>query len=211
MHCNAATAFIVLLALVAIAGDAPAALRITEVLSAPATDWDQDGTIDAKLDEWVEVTNTGPEAIDLQDHYLRDGTGTAWHYGFAGTLQPGEVLLVTGATSLQWQTDNGAGTSGLSLNNSGDLVELVHAPEGGPETLVDSVNVPAHCAQADRAIGWIEASGEWILHDGINTYGGDLVPLGTGCMPSPGEANGCTSSVPVEESTVGRLKAVWEN
>lgn len=110
--------------------DAAAQLRITEVLSAPASDWDNDGAVDSKFDEWVEVTNTGDSPMDLQDIYLRDGTGTAWHYGFSGSLAPGASLLVTGTTSFQWQADNGAGTSALSLNNSGDRIELWHAPEG---------------------------------------------------------------------------------
>lgn len=190
--------------------DAAAQLRITEVLSAPASDWDNDGAVDSKFDEWVEVTNTGDSPMDLQDIYLRDGTGTAWHYGFSGSLAPGASLLVTGTTSFQWQADNGAGTSALSLNNSGDRIELWHAPEGGAELLLDAVDVPAHAAGADRAIAWIEAAAQWILHDGLNPYGGDLVPVGTGCEPSPGLPNHCSTLVPVDESSMGRLKAVYE-
>jgi len=209
MHHKLCTAFLLLMLL--IAGPATAELRLSEVLSAPASDWDGDGAVDSKLDEWIEVMNTGPDPVDLQEHYLRDGTGTAWHYGFSGTLLPGEVLLVTGAASVQWQAENSAGTSGLSLNNSGDVIELVHAPEGGAEMLVDTVTVPSHAAQADRAMAWHEATQTWILHDGNNTYGGELVPAGTGCPPSPAEANSCTSSVPLGASSVGRLKAVWEN
>ena len=211
MHRQFLPVLILLLAFLIAGAPARAELRITEVLSAPASDWDGDGVVDIKFDEWVEVMNTGPDPVDLADTYLRDGTGTAWHYGFSGTLQAGEIRLVTGAASFQWQADNAAGTSGLSLNNTGDLVELVHAPEGGPETLVDSVEVPSHAAQADRALAWHEGLGTWILHDGINPYGGDFVPVGTGCAPSPGIENACSSSVPVEESSVGRLKAVWEN
>ena len=205
------TAFLFFLLAMGLGGSADAALRLTEILSAPASDWDGDGVFDSKLDEWVEVMNTGPDTIDLQDHYLRDGTGTAWHYGFSGTLLPGEVLLVTGSLSLAWQTENSAGTSGLSLNNSGDLVELVHAPEGGLETVVDAVTVPSHAAQSERAMAWHLPTGAWTLHDGISPYGGDLVPAGTGCFPSPGEVNTCTASVPLDAPTVGRLKAAWEN
>jgi hypothetical protein len=205
------TVFLFVLLATVMADSARAELRLTEILSAPASDWDGDGAVDSKLDEWVEIMNTGLVPVDLQDHYLRDGTGTAWHYGFSGSLLPGATLLVTGAASVQWQADNAAGTSGLSLNNSGDLVELVRAGVDGIETLVDAVNVPSHAAQSDRALAWHLPTSAWILHDGINTYGGELVPAGTGCAPSPGEVNTCTSAVPLEESTVGRLKAVWEN
>lgn len=204
---------IILLSVLVLGGSAQVAhaqVHLTEVLSAPVSDWDGDGVVDSKLDEWIEVTNFGTSTVDLQDLYLRDGTGTAWHYGFSGTLDPGQSLLVTGAASLQWQADNAAGTSGLSLNNSGDLVELWSAPVGGTEVLVDSVQVPAHAAGSDRSMAWLEGTQSWILHDGLNPYGGDLVPTGTGCAPSPGLPNTCSAGVPLAGSSVGRLKAVYE-
>ena len=200
-----------LLVFCAWATSAQAQLRISEVLSAPGSDWDADGIVDSKLDEWIEVTNTGVDPVDLTDVFLRDGTGTAWHYGFSGTLAPGAIELVTGAASLQWQEANGAGTSGLSLNNSGDLVELWRAPAAGAASLLDSTTVPGHAAVSDRAYAWLAGQSVWILHDGLNPYGGDLVPTGTGCEPSPGQANLCTAIVPTEELSFGRVKAVWEN
>lgn len=190
---------------------ARAQLRITEILSAPGMDWNSDGSVDSKLDEWVEITNTGTEPVDLQDVFLRDGTGTAWHYGFSGTLAPGEIALITGSASLQWQEANGAGTSGLSLNNSGDLVELWRAPEGGEASLLDAATVPGHAAASDRSYAWLQGQGIWILHDGLNPYGGNLVPTGTGCDPSPGQSNLCTAGVPIEDLSFGRVKAVWED
>ena len=200
-----------LLVLCAWTTGAHAQLRISEVLSAPGSDWDGDGSVDSKLDEWVEIMNVGVDPVDLQDVYLRDGTGTAWHYGFSGTLASGAIKLVTGSTSLEWQTANGAGTSGLSLNNSGDLVELWRAPAVGAATLLDAATGPGHAAATDRAYAWVEGQAIWILHDGLNPYGGSLVPTGTGCEPSPGQANLCNASVPTDEFSFGRVKAVWEN
>ncbi|RKZ05629.1 hypothetical protein DRQ53_06695 [bacterium] len=191
-------------------GDAAAQLRISEVLSAPASDWDQDGLVDTKLDEWIEVTNLGAASVDLTDVYMRDGTGTAWHYGFSGSLAPGQTLLVTGTASVQWQAENDAGSSGLSLNNGGDHLELWRAPMGGVEVLLDAVDVPRHAGEDDRALAWLAGADRWILHDGLNPYGGELVPVGTGCEPSPGDANFCTSLVPVGASSVGQLKAVFD-
>ena len=190
---------------------AQAQLRITEILSAPAMDWDADGSVDSKLDEWVEVQNTGTDPVDLQDVFLRDGTGTAWHYGFSGTLAPGAIALVTGSASVQWQADNSAGTSGLSLNNSGDLIELWRAPVGAVALKLDAVTVPGHAAAADRSYAWLQGQGVWILHDGLNRYRGDLVPTGTGCDPSPGQSNLCTAGVPTEALSFGRVKASWED
>jgi hypothetical protein len=189
---------------------AHADLRLTEILSAPVSDWDGDGAVDSKLDEWVEVTNTGASPVDLQNVYLRDGTGTAWHFGFSGTLAAGQSLLVTGAASVQWQAENSAGTSGLSLNNSGDFVELWRAPETGDPVLLDSATVPGHAAGSDRAYAWLTLAASWILYDGLNPYGGDLVPTGTGCVPSPGVPNTCSVTVPVGGPSVSRIKTNWE-
>jgi hypothetical protein len=192
-----------------VAGGAAAEVTLSEVLSAPTSDWDGDGTVDSKLDEWIEITNPGTAAVDLTDLYFRDGTGTAFHYGFSGTLEAGATLLVTGSESLAWQTANDAGSSGLSLNNSGDTLELWRAPEGGSETLVQQIQVPGHAADAERAYARTQSDGRWILHDGLNPYSGSLVPTGTGCDPSPGAANLCESSVPVAGASVGRMKAIW--
>ena len=106
--------------------------------------------------------------------------------GGRDALAAGQSLLVTGAASVQWQAENSAGTSGLSLNNSGDLVELWRAPETGDPVLLDSATVPGHAAGSDRAYAWLTLAASWILYDGLNPYGGDLVPTGTGCVPSPG-------------------------
>ena len=211
MHVHWCRSILCLLVLLLVAVPATAQVRLAEILSGPVSDWDGDGTVDSKLDEWLEITNTGATSVDLSDLYVRDGTGTAWHYGFSGSLPPGGTLLVTGATALQWQTENGAGSSGLSLNNSGDLVELWRAPAGGPAILVDSVEVPSHAAEADRALAWLDATGGWILHDGLNPYGGEMVPTSTGCDPSPGAANLCQAGVPVARSSVGRLKGGFED
>ena len=50
-------------------------LVINEVLADPASDWDGDGTVDFKGDEWIEVLNNGTEPINLSDYFLRDDLG----------------------------------------------------------------------------------------------------------------------------------------
>jgi Lamin Tail Domain len=196
------------LAAMATASVALAELRITEALSAPATDWDGDGAVDFKGDEWVEILNTGPAPEDLDGVFLKDGTGDAYHYGFSGILGVGDVLVVYGSEAVAWQAANSAGSSGLSLNNGGDMVELWR------DTLtprifqaLDVVPIPSHAAGADRALGWSENSTSWLLHDAANPYSGAALPAGSGCAPSPGVRNACDGLVPVENARWGGLKS----
>lgn len=187
---------------------ARAELRLSEALSAPASDWDGDGTVDYKGDEWVEILNTGPAVEDLDGVFLKDATGDAYHYGFHGTLAAGEVLVVYGSDAVQWQADNGAGSSGLSLNNSGDGLELWRdIAEPRIFQALDMLPIPSHAAAADRSIGWSTATSSWVLHDGLNPYSGQALPGPTGCEPSPGVRNHCDGLVPVEASSWGTLKA----
>jgi len=181
-----------------------AELLLSELLSGPAMDWDGDGAVDSKLDEWVEIVNTGPFPESLENLFLRDGTGTAYHFGFSGQLLPNEVVLVTGADAVAWQAANDAGSSGLSLNNGGDTITLLR--NDGSEVVVDEVVVPSHAADPDRSLARAP-EGDWLLYDQINPYGGSADPAGTGCAPSPGVVNTCRTSVPVRAATFGAVKS----
>ncbi len=186
---------------------ARAGLVINELMAAPASDWNGDGQIDYKNDEWVEILNTGLSPADLTGLYLKDSTGDAYHYGFDGVLLPGEVRIVYGSDAVAWQADHGAGSSGLSLNNGGDTLELWRdLPDPRILSVVDVVPIPAHAGGSDRAMGRLPDTLEWVLFDALNPYHGDLLPPGTGCSPSPGQANKC-NVVPVEEASFGRVKA----
>lgn len=191
------------------ANGAPAAVVVNELLANPATDWDGDGGVDIKLDEWVEVLNTGPETVDLAGYFLRDGTGDTPHLGLSGVLAPGEVALFDGGDAVVWQEANDAGSSGLSLNNGGDTVQLMVVDPADPAAYVvlDSRTYLPHEGEPDRASGLLE--GVWMLFDRHNPYGGDLVPQGTGCAPTPGLTNVCEAT-PVVGCTWGGLKAGFE-
>lgn len=196
--------------LTAVAGyPAPGAaqLRISEVLSAPTEDYDLDGEVDSKSDEYVEVHNPSAETVQLANWFLRDGTGDAYHYGFAGSIPPGGTLVVTGTMSQVWQANNDAGTSGLSLNNTGDVVELWFADPESTPVLIDTVTVPPHAAQAGRSIALDFVTDEYVLHDALAPYGGASVPLATGCAPNPGIPGTCTGGVPTAARAWGALKA----
>lgn len=186
-------------------------LRISEVLSAPTEDYDLDGEVDTKSDEFVEIINVGAEAVELTGWYLRDGTGDTYHYGFAGSIPIGGTLVVTGTMSQVWQADNDAGTSGLSLNNTGDTVELWYDDGVSNPVLGDAVVVPPHAASAGRSLALDVAADVYVLHDALAPYAGANLPAGTGCPPSPGIPGTCDLGVPAQARAWGALKADYGN
>lgn len=187
-----------------------AQLRISEIACDPVEDYDNDGEVNWKSDEFVEIVNVSDTEVDLTHWYLKDGTGDSYHYGFDGTLAPGAVKLVTGTMSQIWQAVNEAGTSGLSLNNTGEIVELWHDDPAGERLLMDQVTVPPHAAGEGRSLALDLESGQYVLHDGLSPYGGSAEPQGTGCPPGPGESSTCLIGVPVESQAWGALKAAFD-
>jgi hypothetical protein len=187
---------------------APAApgLLLNEFVAGPAQDWDGSGAFSTRDDEWVEVYNSGPEALDLSRFLLTDGDRLP-RYAFSGVLGPGERRLVFGKASYDWEKANGFPAYGLSLSNTGDTVMLWQV--AGAETLlVDSYTYLGHEAAADRAVGRKPDGGSWMLFDGLNPYVGTTPPPGTGCMPTPALPNVCEST-PVQTPTWGRLKTLY--
>jgi len=187
--------------------EARADVLIAEVLADPATDWDGDGEVDYKDDEWIEVVNTGPLTVDLAEYWLRDGLGETPHLNLSGTLVPGAVAVFYGSDALLWQQENDAGSSGFSLNNGGDTVELL-ITLSGPDDLqvVDAYVYAAHEAEDDRASGRLPGTLDWALFDGLNPYDGETEALGTGCLPTPASANDCVPDVAAQRSTWSVLK-----
>ena len=190
--------------------DCPAQVRLNEILADPATDWNGDGEVDSKTDEWIEIINTGPAAVDLSGYRIGDlSGGTAWRFAFETSLGAGHIRVVYGSEVVQWQSDHGVSTNGLSLNNSGDTVFLYRIT-GSDTAVVDDHAYGAHEVLDDRAIGRRpDGIGPWMLFDGLNPYTGSLPPEGTGCTPSPGVPTACTT--PVHEFTWGAVKNLYLN
>ena len=182
-------------------------VRINEILADPVTDWDRDGTVNFKNDEWVEIVNAGTTPANLDVLRLSDaGSGITFRYGFSGSLAPGGRRVVYGSESVAWELTNGWATAGLSLNNAGDTVRLWRVT--GPDTtLVDSYAYASFETLKDRSVGRLPDGGDtWVLFDALNPYSGTTPPFGTGCRPSPGIANGCPTAVePATWSAVKRL------
>jgi hypothetical protein len=189
-----------------------AQVRLNEILADPASDWDGDTSADSRSDEWVEIVNVGSSSVDLSSFRLGDlSGGRSWRYGFDGALAPGAVRVVYGSQAVLWEQANDFPAFGLSLNNGGDTVFLFDTSSG--DTLaVDQYAYSNFEVQDDRATGRNpDGTGLWEIFDALNQYSGTTPPLGNGCLPTPGENNTCTASVPVEQSTWGAIKALYAN
>jgi len=117
------------------------------------------------------------------------------------------VKLITGSAAVAWQRSQGLTTAGLSLNNSGDTVYLLHVA-GTDTTVVDSHAYGSIEGGSDRSVGRSSTQGEnWILYDLLNRYTGSGGPSASGCAPTPGGVNGCTTDV--SATTWGAIKKLY--
>jgi hypothetical protein len=114
----------------AVPGAGSARLHINEIQFAPA----------AGLPEWLELVNTGPEAVDLSGWVLHDA-GTARPVITDSTfwLQPGSFLVICGDERLTELLPASVSVLVMqrfpSLNNTGDDISLVN-PSGYEEESV---------------------------------------------------------------------------
>ena len=199
----------ILLLAAAWAVPAGAVVQINEILADPATDWDHDGTVDYKLDEWIEVINLGTEPVDLRDYWVRDESADEPRFNLSGVLDPLETAVFYGSDAVAWQAAAGVSTAGFSLNNGGDTLYLLHGPTEGPLETLEDVTYPDHAADDDRSYGRSADGPGWFIYDALDPYTGSLEPGGTGCLPTPGEPNFCHGLVPDEKSSFGSLKAAF--
>jgi len=181
---------------------------ISEVLPDPARDWDGDGSVSYRGDEWVEIVNTGSQPVSIDSFLLADGGGTLTvRYRFSGFISSKEVMVVFGSDAIAWQSENGVQAYGLSLNNSGDAVYLLRVANGDT-VVVDSLKYSGADADDDRAIGRdAETPSLWLLFDAYNPCSSGCSFESSGFIPTPGSANNCIT--PVENSTWGAIKALY--
>jgi hypothetical protein len=203
-----ASSFLSLALLVFVAGApvrADTALHLNELLPGPARDWDGSGAFSSRDDEWVEVVNTATDVLDVSSFYLTDGDSIP-RFGFTGTLAPGEHRVIFGRESVDWERATGHPVFGFSLGNSGDAI-LLWQVVGADSMVVEEYHYTNHEAAADRAIGRApDGTGPWALFDSLDPYSGTIAPLGTGCAPTPGQPNQC-STTPSRRVSWGDLKA----
>ncbi len=193
-------------------GDMDPWLIINEVLADPASDWNKDGVVDAKGDEWIELRNVSTVPLDLSTYFLRDGSGDTPDLQLSGTIDPDEHAVWFGSDSVAWQAANGLSTTGFALNNTGDIVQLIRSIPGTSPVqyeVVFAVAFTDHEADDDRSSGFDWTHTTWQLFDAVFPYTGTLVPVGTGCAPSPAAPNQCGGNVATESASFGTLKATY--
>ncbi|MBN1504745.1 MAG: lamin tail domain-containing protein [Candidatus Eisenbacteria bacterium] len=198
---------VVVLFLALSAGFCSAQLVINEILASPSIDWNGDGGYTYRDDEWVEVYNNTEGPIVLDGYRLADAE-TTWRYGFSGVLPARGYLVVYGSDSYAWEKAHAYPAYGLSLSNTGDAVQLWQFV-GVESVQVGCYAYGKNAAGTDRSVGRKpDGVEDWYIFDALNPYTGTTPPVGTGCPPSPGTANGCTT--PVEGETWGRIKTLFK-
>lgn len=167
-------------------------VRLNEIMAGPSHDWNGDGTYSSRDDEWVEIANTGATDVSLDGFVLMDGDSIP-RFAFTGTLAAGAVRVAYGKDSYDWEKATAHPAFGLSLGNSGDRVTLWQVM-GADTVFVDGYTFASHLAASDRAVGRSVVTGDWVLFDAQNPYSGSALPGGTGCQPTPGEPNVCSTT-----------------
>ena len=197
-----------LLVVVSLAPASVAQIRLNEILADPGIDWNGDGNVDSKLDEWVEIVNTGTSQVDLSKFRISDASAaTDFRFALSGMIGPGEVRVYFGSDVVAWQAANGVGQLGLSLNNAGDTVFL-YAVNGTDITVDDTRTYAAAEVLDDRSTGRLpQGTGGWVIFDALNPYTGAQPPTPSGCAPSPGQQPSCPT--PTHSSTWGSIKALY--
>jgi hypothetical protein len=185
-----------------------AQLALNELLVDPARDWDGDGALSSRDDEWVEIINLGNASVDLAGYRLADGEGRpVWRYGFSGVLEVGAVRVVYGSDARAWEEANSFPVYGLSLNNAGDRIALYRIA-GTDTAIVDSYTFAEAAARDDRAIGRrSDTPAVWVVFDAHNPCTATCVPAGSGCYPTPGSVNTCTTAT--ESQSWGSIKSIY--
>jgi len=190
----------------ALSGPVQADVVFNEVLADPASDWNGDGTVHSRDDEWIEIVNDSETSIDLAGVRIASAD-TAWRYEFSGTLAAHTVRVVYGHESYAWEQETGNPAYGLRLSNTGGTITLWRLTESDT-LLVDQVEYLDAEAEDDRSGGRPASSpDEWLLFDALNPYTGDPPPYPTGCQPSPGLSNQCT--LPVLDESWGLIKEIY--
>ncbi len=201
---------IVSLAVISLLGaqSALAVLVINEI------DYDQPGSDTA---EFVEVYNTGPDAVDLFEYRLEfwnGSTNTLYNaFSLLGTLAPGDFHVVCGSATFVPNCDQDVSPdSDLIQNGAPDAVVLTRLT-----VIIDAVSYEGDVP------GYVEGSGAGAdtanLFESINRYPDGVDTDDNSAdfylrCATPGEPNApdgipCEDPVAVEEQTWGDIKALY--
>ena len=180
---------------------ARAGLVFNEIHADPSEDASCDGAIDTVGDEFVEIVNLGPGAVDLLDATLSDAQSVRHTFGPL-VLQEGDVVVLFGGDPVvfdgtgphPWCVDAGPGvtvisTGTLSLNNGGD--DLILAASDG--TLLASVSYPSTAGDDQSLVLSPELHGtSYVKHLTVSAYTSSPGRAVDGSLLDPGAGPGCT-------------------
>ena len=122
----------------------PSDVVINEVLADPGHDANGDGAVNAG-DEFVELYNTGPTAVDVSGLRLHDGSNSGPRFTFpAGTLLgAGETYTIFAAAGgLPATCAYGAAAGFLGLNNDSPESVILRAADGRVVAQMDFADAP---------------------------------------------------------------------
>lgn len=175
-------------------------VRLNEILADPpndlAGDANRDGVRDSADDEFVELVNCGPVAIDLAGWKVSDGMSVRHVFADTGmVVRPGEFVTVFGGGSPTGFAGKvfTASTGGLSLTNAGDVVSLLDRSGG----LVDIYSFSSEAGRDQSLVRAPDCNGDWMLAS----------DAGLTVAFTPQEPNGSGSAV--SPSTWGSIKGLF--
>lgn len=136
-------------------------IAINEVLADPPDDANGDGTFDSYQDEFVELFNAGPDAVDLSGWVLSDddAPGAEFVFPAGSVIEAGGFVTLFGGglpAGLPGLVFNDDGRIGNGLSNSGDTIYLSRAGE-----LVDEYTFGAEGSHDESMIRVPDGVGGW--------------------------------------------------
>ncbi len=142
-------------------------LLINEVLADPPAGYDanNDGEANTRDDEFVELINAGPEALDLSGATLSDSISIRITIPDGLVLEPNQPLVIFGGGIPNLPGITTLSASRLSLNNSGDTITVL-AADG---TMLASMSYGPEGDQDQSLVREIDAdaSAEFVQHTSI--------------------------------------------
>ncbi|MFH5831827.1 lamin tail domain-containing protein [Halalkalibaculum sp. DA384] len=139
---------------------------INEILADPGGDADGDNEIDTDDDEFVEIVNNEPVAVDISGWTIADENEVQFTFEPGTILKANSAAVAFGSTGFSGNFGNSIvqGTSSLRLNNGGDRVVL----KNKSGYLIDSHTYGSEGGDGTSLVREHDGSGSFVKHDGIS-------------------------------------------
>ncbi len=166
---------------------AGAAIFINEILADPPAvigDANHDGVVSTTQDEFVELVNTGSQAISLTGWTLADQVQVRHTFGANASIPASGFFVVFGGGAPQGFSHAAIASTGtLSLNNGGDTVTLRDATAG----LIDIFTYGAEGGLDVSLTRSPDAIGVFVKHTVVNAqhFSPGTTVDGNSTLPSP--------------------------